>query len=123
MKLSVGNLPQSLTDEDLKKLFASVGSVESASIKRGKKTGTSLGYGTVEMADDHAKLAIEKLNGHEIEGKKIVVVDAASLQQDSKNKGSQKAGQGSGGSIHGSKVSGGFSGGTVRRSGGGGRGK
>jgi RNA recognition motif-containing protein len=124
MKISVGNLPQSLTDEALKKLFSEFGKVESVSIKKDKKTGVSLGYGSVEMEDDAGHQAIEKLNGKELEGKKIAVVDAESLNtsDDKSNKDKKTA---SSGKIHGGKgASSSFNAAAgVRRSGGGGRGK
>lgn len=122
MRISVGSLPQSLNEEALKKMFAEFGTVEDVLIKRDKKTQTSLGYGHVDMPDDAGKKAIEKLNGKEIEDKKIVVVDAAQLHNDGKDKNYEKPATNS--KIHGSKFTGGgFSGGSVRKSGGGGRGK
>ena len=122
MRISVGSLPQSLNEEALKKLFAEFGTVEEVVIKRDKKTQTSLGYGHVDMPDDEGKKAIEKLNGKELEDKKIVVVDASQLHNDGKDKNYEKPVANS--KIHGSKFTGGgFSGSGVRKSGGGGRGK
>lgn len=122
MKLSIGNLPQSLSEKDLETLFLEFGSPESISIKRDKKTGTSLGYGSIEMEDSAALKAIEKLNGKEIQEKKIVVVDSATLmntkhsdKNKDKNIGSSK--------YHGSQTAENSSISTPRRSGGGGRGK
>ncbi len=122
MRISVGSLPQTLNEEALKKMFAEFGSVEEVVIKRDKKTQTSLGYGHVDMPDDAGKKAIEKLNGKEIEDKKIAVVDAAQLQNEGKDKNWDKPVTNS--KIHGTKFTGGgFTGGGVRKSGGGGRGK
>jgi len=122
MKLSIGNLPQSLSEKDLETLFTEFGSPESISIKRDKKTGTSLGYGSLEMEDGAALKAIEILNGKEIQEKKIVVVDSATLtnpkhsdKNKDKNTGSSK--------YYGSQTSENSSISTPRRSGGGGRGK
>ena len=122
MRISVGSLPQTLNEEALKKLFAEFGNVEEVVIKRDKKTQTSLGYGHVDMPDDAGKKAIEKLNGKEIEDKKIAVVDAAQLHNEGKDKNWDKPVTNS--KIHGTKFTGGgFTGGGVRKSGGGGRGK
>ncbi|TGM16903.1 RNA-binding protein, partial [Leptospira selangorensis] len=74
MKLSIGNLPQTLTDEALEKLLSAFGIVTHLQIKRDKLTKVSLGYGTAEMADADAEKAIASLNGKELEGKKIVLV-------------------------------------------------
>ena len=122
MKLSIGNIPQTLKEEDLEKLFAEFGKIESVSIKRDKKTGTSLGYGSVEIAADSAEKAIQALNGKEIEGKKIAVVSASTLagghdSDKTKDKSSQNQ------KVNPKSAGGGFTGGAVRRSGGGGRGK
>jgi cold-inducible RNA-binding protein len=122
MKLSIGNIPQTLTEEDLQKLFTEFGKVESVSIKRDKKTGTSLGYGSIEIADESAAKAIEALHGKEMEGKKIAVVDASKLpgsQESDKLKDKSTLNQ----KVNPRSSGGGFTGGAVRRSGGGGRGK
>jgi RNA recognition motif-containing protein len=122
MKISVGNLPQNLNEEDLGKLFSQFGTVESVHIKRDKKTNTSLGYGSVEMPEANAKDAIERLNGHEIDSKKIVVVDSITLQAAHEEKHGKNSTD-TGSKIHGARGGSNFSGSTVRKSGGGGRGK
>lgn len=125
MRISVGNLPQTLSEEDLKKLFSEFGTVEEAFIKRDKKTKTSLGFGHVDMPDAQASKAIEKLNEKEIEGKKIVVVDSQKLQNEFKDKHGDKTGTAGGSKINpATAASGAFSATSgVRKSGGGGRGK
>ncbi|MCE9501020.1 MAG: RNA-binding protein [Leptospira sp.] len=120
MKISVGNLSQTVKEDELKKLFSSYGEVSAVHIKRDKKTNVSLGYGSVEMADKDAEKAIKGLNDKDVDGKKIVLIDAEKLQAQNQEKNWDKSG--GTGKIHGQK-SGGFSGSTVRRSGGGGRGK
>lgn len=124
MRVSVGNIPQELNEDELKKIFAEFGSVDEVHIKRDKKTNTSLGYGHVDMKDEDAEKAIEKLNGKEIEGKALAVVNAEQLQKDFKDKNWEKNQSGNT-KINGSKATSGFGGANsaVRRSGGGGRGK
>ena len=76
-KLFIGSLPWSTTDEQLKELFETMGAVESANVVTERDTGRSRGFGFVEMTnDDEAKAAIEKLNGHELEGRTITVNEA-----------------------------------------------
>ena len=76
-KLFVGSLPFATTSEELNKIFSEVGEVESANVITDRMSGRSRGFGFIEMAkDDDAKKAVEKLNGHEIEGRKIVVNEA-----------------------------------------------
>lgn len=76
-KLFVGSLPYTTTSAQLEEIFAKVGAVVSANVVTDKMTGRSRGFGFVEMAsDEEAKAAIEKLNGSEVEGRKIFVSEA-----------------------------------------------
>jgi len=72
-KLFVGNLNFDVKDIELEELFKTVGKVIYAEIVRffDKK---SKGFGFVEMDSvEEAKTAIEKLNGSEFRGRKIIV--------------------------------------------------
>jgi RNA recognition motif-containing protein len=61
----------------LKKHFEQAGAVESAAVIMDKMSGRSKGFGFVEMASDaDASTAVEKLNGSELDGRKIVVSEA-----------------------------------------------
>lgn len=72
--LFVGSLPYSLTDDALGQLFAQYGTVQSANVIKDKYSGQSRGFGFVEMStDEEAEKAIQALNGHNIEGRNIVV--------------------------------------------------
>ena len=80
-KLYVGNLPYKTTSDDLQQMFAAAGSVISATVISDKFSGRSKGFGFVEMAsDEEAAAAVEKFNGQEMEGRKIVVNEARPLQ-------------------------------------------
>ncbi len=79
MKLSIGNLPQSLTDEQLKALLTPFGTVNSVTIKRDKLTKVSLGFGSADLEESAALKAIAGLNGKEVEGKAMVVVKQEDL--------------------------------------------
>ena len=75
--LFVGSLPFSITEDTLGQLFAQHGQVQSVNIIKDKYSGQSRGFGFVEMAtDEEAKKAIESLNGHNLEGRNIVVKEA-----------------------------------------------
>mgnify|MGYP001603841754 FL=1 len=79
-KLYVGNLPYSSTDDSLKQFFADAGEVTSANVIIDKMSGRSRGFGFVEMANDaEADAAVEKFNGMEWEGRKLVVNEARPL--------------------------------------------
>lgn len=74
MQIYVGNLPASVDDEQLKKMFAPYGVVRAATIGRNKKTGESEGYGFVEMpVKSEGRAAIEALRGKEFDGKPLRV--------------------------------------------------
>lgn len=76
-KLYVGNLGYSVTDDQLKELFAQAGSVESAVVITDQRSGRSKGFGFVEMSsEDEAKKAIEMFNGKDFQGRDMVVNEA-----------------------------------------------
>ena len=73
-KLYVGNLPYSFTDSTLEELFAQSGKVVSSTVIMDRDSGRSKGFGFVEMSsEEEADSAIEKFNGHEIEGRPLKV--------------------------------------------------
>jgi RNA recognition motif-containing protein len=77
MNIYVGNLSPNVNDEDLNGLFSEHGSVSSAKVIRDNFSQQSRGFGFVEMTGQgEAKKAIDKLNSHELKGKKIVVNEA-----------------------------------------------
>jgi cold-inducible RNA-binding protein len=77
VKLYVGNLPYTTTDEDLKTMFAEHGTVESVAVISDRETGRSKGFGFVEMSTpEEAKAAIEALNGKDFGGRDLVVNEA-----------------------------------------------
>ena len=76
MKLYVGNLPYTVTEQDVKETFLEYGEVTDVVLITDKSSGQSKGFGFVEMADDSARSAIEDLNESEIEGRKLTVNEA-----------------------------------------------
>lgn len=87
MKLYVGNLPYSTTDDALGEMFAEFGTVTSATIITDRATGRSKGFGFVEMENAEATAAMAALNGKEIEGRAIVVNEARPKVERSNNRG------------------------------------
>lgn len=76
-KLYVSNLPYSVTDQSLGQMFSTYGSVLSAKIIIDKMSGRSKGFGFVEMeTEQQAADALEKLNGQEINGRRLNVAIA-----------------------------------------------
>jgi RNA recognition motif-containing protein len=77
MRLYVGNLAYSVTDDTLESLFAQYGPVKSAQVVMDRDTGRSKGFGFVEMADDNAaREAIKGLNDQQHEGRPLTVNEA-----------------------------------------------
>jgi RNA recognition motif-containing protein len=70
-KLYVGNLNYRTSDETLKQAFSAYGDVVSANVLQGR------GFGFVEMASEEAAdEARGRLNGTDLEGRKIIVNEA-----------------------------------------------
>lgn len=81
MRLYVGNLPYSTTDDDLKNTFSQAGTVSSATVIMDKMTGRSKGFGFVEMSsDEEAKAAIEMFNGKDMDGRPLTVNEARPME-------------------------------------------
>ncbi len=73
-KLFIGNLPYSVTSEDLEAAFAEAGTVTSAQIVTDRETGRPRGFGFVEMeSDEMAQAAIEMWNEKDLKGRTIFV--------------------------------------------------
>ena len=64
MKIYVGNLPNEITEEELRQEFGTFGKVTSVNIIKDKFSGRSKGFGFVEMAVvSEGQAAIAGLNG------------------------------------------------------------
>jgi len=82
MKIYVGNLANSVTEQELQDLFSSYGAVISARIIKDKFTGQPRGFGFVEIEDnDAAQAAINGLNGTECKGQSLRVNEARPPQE------------------------------------------
>lgn len=76
-RIFVGSIAWATTSDGLKNHFAQAGAVAKADVLMDKMTGRSRGFGFVEMESDaDADAAISKLNGSELDGRKIVVSEA-----------------------------------------------
>jgi len=110
--LYVGNLPFTMTSDQLRDMFAQYGNVARAQVVTDRETGRSRGFGFVEMADGGDQ-AVQALNGQMFEGRTLTVNEAR--PRDSQ----PRSGGGGGGGGYGG---GGGGGGGGRSSGGGGGG-
>jgi RNA recognition motif-containing protein len=77
MNLYVSNLGTQITDESLRAIFATHGEVSSSKIIKDHGTGSSRGFGFVDMPnDDDAQKAIDKINGMVVNGRNVSVKEA-----------------------------------------------
>ena len=77
MKLYVGSLSYSTTEDELGKLFSDYGNVESVSLIKDNFSGQSRGFGFIEIPNNaEADKAIKALNGSSFQGKVIKVNQA-----------------------------------------------
>ena len=81
MKVYVGNLPWSVDQAGLKKLFESFGEITEAVVISDKFSGRSKGFGFVTFANEEdAKKAIAEMNEKEVEGRNIKVNEARPME-------------------------------------------
>ena len=108
-RLYVGNLPFSVTEEDIRNLFEQDGrKVDNVSVISDRETGRPRGFAFVEMTSQNdAETAVQKFNGFQMGGRTLTVSEARE----------RSFGGGGGGGGGGGRSGGGYGGG-----GGGGRG-
>ena len=77
VRIYVGNLSYTTSDRALRLLFESYGSVESVQLPTDAQTERTRGFAIVGMDDPAAAgKAIAALNGHQLDGRKIIVNEA-----------------------------------------------
>jgi RNA recognition motif-containing protein len=121
-KLYVGNLPYSVTEEQLREMFSQVGEISDAAVVTDRYTGQSKGFAFVEMvSDEAAQAAIAKFDGQDMDGRAMVVNEARPREDRSggggRSYGGGGGGRGGGGGYGGG--GGGYGGGGGGRGGGG----
>ncbi len=74
VKLYVGNLSYTTTEDNLRTLFAQAGQVVSVALVKDRETGNSKGFAFVEMnSQTEAQKAISLLNGFNLEERELKV--------------------------------------------------
>ena len=77
MRIYVGNLPYSVTDDDLRETFGEFGELASAEVVKDRFSGQSKGFGFVDMPNNsEADQAIKALNDQPLKGRKLTVNEA-----------------------------------------------
>ena len=101
-KLYVGNLPYSIRNDGLQKLFAQAGSVVSATVITDRESGRSKGFGFVEMSSpEEADKAIRMFNGYSVDGRDLRVSIARPREERPRSGGGRDRRSGSGGGNRG----------------------
>lgn len=116
-KLYVGNLSYGTTEDVLRSLFESVGTVTSCTLMMDKFTGKSRGFAFVEMStQDEATRAISELGGKDLDGRALTVNEAKPREDRPRgggfggggDRGGRGGGGGRGGSSYGPRGGGRF---------------
>lgn len=77
MRIYVGNLPYSVTDDDLREMFGEFGDLVSAEVIKDRSSGQSKGFGFVDMPNNaEADRAIKALHDQPLKGRKLTVNEA-----------------------------------------------
>jgi len=77
INIYVGNLPFSVSEDQLKELFENYGQVESATIVSDKFTGRPRGFGFIKMPEREEGLrAIQELDAKDFMGRNLKVNEA-----------------------------------------------
>jgi len=97
MRLYVGNLSFSTTEETLQAEFGAHGHVDEVAVITDRDTGRPRGFAFVTMNNDNeARTAIEALNGTELDGRTITVNEARP-KTETGGRGGYRGGGGGGG--------------------------
>lgn len=101
-KLYVGNLPYTIRDDGLHKLFEQAGSVVSANVITDRESGRSKGFGFVEMGSpEEADKAIQMFNGYSYDGRDLRVSIARPREERPRGGGGRDRRSGNGGGSRG----------------------
>ena len=117
MKLFVGNLPFSSSEDDLRDVFEAHGEVTDVFIPKDRESGRPRGFAFVTFASrEDGQKAIEATDGEELEGRSMRVSEAEERRDGGNRGGGNRGGGGGRGRSGGNRDRQGYGGG-----GGGGR--
>jgi RNA recognition motif-containing protein len=95
-KIFVGNLPFSVTEEQLRSMFQAHGGVDNVSLVTDRDTGQFRGFAFVEMSNaNEAEKAIDALNGSDLGGRTLNINEAKPRPE--RSGGGRRFGGGGGG--------------------------
>lgn len=95
VRLYVGNLSYSTTEDALRQAFSAAGTVEEVSIVTDRATGQPRGFAFVQMASaEDAQKAIAALDGKELDGRPLRVNEARERESGPRGGGGGGGGRG-----------------------------
>jgi RNA recognition motif-containing protein len=95
VKLYVGNLSYSTSEDELRTLFAQAGNVTSVAVIKDRDTGSSKGFAFVEMTTQaEAQIAINKFNNYQLGERPLTVNMAKPREERSGGGGGYRSGGG-----------------------------
>lgn len=98
MKLYLGNLPFSASDEDIREAFSAYGTIEDLFIPLDRETNRPRGFAFITLADDDAaRKAIEEMDGADLQGRNLRVNEAEERRPQQNRGGGGGGGYGGGG--------------------------
>ena len=87
-KLYVGNMSFKTTESDLRTAFGQFGSVTDVYIANDRETGRPRGFAFVTFStDDESKVAADKMNGVDLDGRQLTVNEARPKEESAGNRG------------------------------------
>ncbi len=88
MRLFIGNLPHSYSEDKVREIFSAHGEVANVGIPKDRYTNKPRGFAFVEMPnDEEAKAAIGAINGTEHDGREIRVEEARPREENRPRRG------------------------------------
>lgn len=110
MKLFIGNISYSSTEDELRSFFEEFGAIRSCKIATDRDTGRSRGFGFIEYEDpSNAQAAMDARNGATLGGKQLIVNEARPKEAGSGPRGGGNGGGRSRGGFSGNRSEGGRS--------------
>lgn len=120
MKLYLGNLPFSASEDDIREAFSAYGTIEDLFIPLDRETNRPRGFAFITLADDDlARKAIEEMDGSDLQGRNLRVNEAEERRPQQNRGGGGGYGGDRRGGGGGDRRGGGGRGGRDRRGGGG----
>jgi len=88
MNIYVGNLSNTVNENDLREAFQAFGQVDKAAVIKDKFSGESRGFGFVEMPNrEEAMKAVSMMNGKDLKGRTAKVNEAKPKTDSSRSGG------------------------------------